>query len=291
MLVATVLALSSAVLHAGWNLVAKRSGDPFLALWSQFLLAGLIGAVVLVAGGGMPSGAWPWALLSAGAHVPYVVALGWAYHHGDFSLAYPIARGGGALLAAIGGVVLLGDELRPLSFVAIGVVVGGMWLLASGAHLGHVLAALTVAASISVYTVSDSHAVREYDTRLYLFAGMLATGLTASVAAVVMGRGRDLLTMTRPQWEPRRGRRGDDHHRLRAGTDRRAPRPGGLRRRVARVERADRRVRRPPHAARVTRPAAAGRGSPDRGRSHPARDVALTVVSTSSTTLSHRRSR
>jgi hypothetical protein len=39
-LVATVLALIAAVLHAGWNLVAKRSVDPYLALWGQFLLAG-----------------------------------------------------------------------------------------------------------------------------------------------------------------------------------------------------------------------------------------------------------
>lgn len=200
MLLATVLALSSATLHAGWNLFAKRSGDPFLALWSQFLLAGLISAVVLVVGGGVPAGAWTWAVVSALAHVPYVVALGWAYHHGDFSLAYPIARGGGALLAAIGGVAILGDELSPLSFVAIGVVVGGMWLLAVGADLGHVLAALTVAVSIGVYTVSDSHAVREYDTRLYLFAGMVAVGSAASVAALAMGRGRDLIAMTRPQW-------------------------------------------------------------------------------------------
>ena len=30
-----------------------------------------------------------------------------AYHHGDFSFAYPLARGGGALLAAIGGVLFL----------------------------------------------------------------------------------------------------------------------------------------------------------------------------------------
>lgn len=200
MLVATCLALASAGLHAGWNLFAKRSGDPFLALWSQFLLAALGSAVVLVAGGGVPAGAWTWAFVSAGAHVPYVVALGWAYHHGDFSLAYPIARGGGALLAALGGVVVLGDELRALSLVAIAVVAAAMWLLAVGADRAQVLAALSVAVAIGVYTVSDSHAVRTYDTRLYVFAGMVATGITASASAVALGRGRGLLTMSAAQW-------------------------------------------------------------------------------------------
>ena len=45
-------------------------------------------------------------------HVPYLAGLAAAYEHGDFSLAYPIARGGGAMLAGIGGIVLLGDELN-----------------------------------------------------------------------------------------------------------------------------------------------------------------------------------
>ncbi|HRE02488.1 MAG TPA: EamA family transporter [Ilumatobacteraceae bacterium] len=200
MVLATALALSSAVLHAGWNLFAKRSSDPFLALWSQFLIAGVIGVVVLLVGGGVPTGVWVWAAISATAHIPYVVALGWAYHHGDFSLAYPIARGGGALFAAIGGIAILGDDLRAMSLVAIGVVAFGMWMLAWGAAPGHVLAALTVAVSIGVYTVSDSHAVREHDAPLYVFAGIAAVGVAASVTALAMGRGRDLIAMARPQW-------------------------------------------------------------------------------------------
>src|SRR5262245_2471315 len=118
MLLATVYALTAAVLHAGWNLFAKRSGDPFIALWGQFLFAGVIGAVVLLVGGGVPAGAWTWALISAAVHIPYLVALGWAYRHGDFSLAYPIARGGGALLAAIGGILILDDDLAWPSLVA-----------------------------------------------------------------------------------------------------------------------------------------------------------------------------
>ena len=46
MVVATLLALAAAVLHALWNLVAKRSDDPFTALWGQFFVAGIIGSFV-----------------------------------------------------------------------------------------------------------------------------------------------------------------------------------------------------------------------------------------------------
>ncbi len=200
MLLATVLALASAVLHAGWNLAAKRSVDPFLALWGQFLLAGTIGAVLLAVTGGLPAGVWWWALGSALFHVPYIVALGWAYRHGDFSLAYPLARGGGALLAAIGGLVFLGDDLSPLSMAAIAVVVSGMALLAWGAAPAQVAAALCVAVSIGGYTLFDSHAAREYERFTYVFASQAATAVTATLTGVAMGRARDLLTLPRAAW-------------------------------------------------------------------------------------------
>lgn len=200
MLLATVLALIAAVLHAGWNLVAKRSVDPYLALWGQFLLAGIISGVVLLVAGGLPAGAWWWALGSGMFHIPYVVALGWAYHHGDFSLAYPIARGGGALLAAIGGIVLLGDDLSVLGLVAILVVVSGMGLLARGAARDQVAAALVVACSIGGYTLFDSHAAREYHTFMYVFATQVVTAGTATVTGVLMGRARDLMRVPRAAW-------------------------------------------------------------------------------------------
>lgn len=200
MLFATLLALSAAVLHAGWNLIAKRSADPFLALWGQFLLAGCVGAVGLLVVGGVPVGVWPWAAGSALAHVPYVLGLAWAYRHGDFSLAYPVARGGGALVAAIGGVVLLHDVLSPLSVVALLVVVGGMAQLARGAPRAQVAAALVVAMSIGSYTLFDSRAVREYPALQYIFAGAVAVGCAASITGLALGRGGDLARLTRSVW-------------------------------------------------------------------------------------------
>lgn len=200
MLLATVLALVSAVLHAGWNLVAKRSGDPYLALWGQFLLAGAISAVLLLVFDPPPAAAWWFAAGSAACHVPYVVALGWAYRHGDFSLAYPIARGGGALLAAIGGVLVLGDDLSLPAIGAIVVVVSGMVLLAWGASPPQVVAALIVASSIGGYTLFDSHAAREYQTFTYVFASHVASAIGATITGVAMGRGRDLLAIPRLAW-------------------------------------------------------------------------------------------
>jgi multidrug transporter EmrE-like cation transporter len=175
MLLATVLALASAVLHAGWNLVAKRSVDAYIALWGQFLLAGVISGALLLVVEPPPAASWWFAAGSAACHVPYVVALGWAYRHGDFSLAYPIARGGGALLAAIGGVLVLGDQLSTAAIAAILVVVSGMVLLARGAASAQVAAALVVAASIGGYTLFDSHADRRAWRRAACSAALART--------------------------------------------------------------------------------------------------------------------
>ena len=170
-------------------------------------------------------------------HVPYVVALAWAYRHGDFSLAYPIARGGGALLAAIGGVVMLGDDLSPLSIAAILVVVSGMALLAWGAEPAQVAAALVVACSIGGYTLFDSHAAREYGKFKYVFASQVVTATTATVTGLALRRGRRSVRTPAAGVGADGGRSGDDDRRLRARARRRSPRTGRLRGR-ARASRA-----------------------------------------------------
>ncbi len=200
MFVATVLALSSAGLHATWNLVAKRSTDPFLALWGQFFASALVAAVVLVATGGLPAAAWGLAAASGAVHLPYLVALAHAYGRGDFAVAYPLARGGGALLAGLGGIVLLDDDLNAWSLTAILVVVAGMALLSVGAAPAQVRAALFVALTIGAYTTIDSHAARTVSGVGYVFAVFAAGGAAVTVYGAATGRGAAMATAFRSGW-------------------------------------------------------------------------------------------
>jgi drug/metabolite transporter (DMT)-like permease len=200
MLVATILALASAGMHAGWNLVAKRSTDRFAALWGQFAVAGMIGAVAIAITRDLPAAAWGWAAITGAVHVPYLVALASAYDHGDFSLAYPIARGGGALLAGIGGIVLLGDELSVLGVIAIAVVTVGMVLLSLGAEASQVMTALFVAVTIGIYTTVDSHAAREVGGNTYVFAVFVSCGLLVSIYGLAAGRGPSLQRSLPGSW-------------------------------------------------------------------------------------------
>lgn len=200
MLLATVFALSAAVLHAGWNLIAKRAIDPFLALWGQFLLAAMLSLPLALAAGGLPLAGWGWASLSGLVHLPYVLGLAWAYRHGDFSLAYPVARGGGALVAALGGVLLLDDRLGAWSVVAIGLVVVGLCLLAMGAPARQLTAALLVAGTIGTYTTIDSHAARRFEGVAYVFAAFVMIGGTVTIWGLASGRGRALATIGADAW-------------------------------------------------------------------------------------------
>lgn len=204
MLIATVLALTAAVLHAGWNLIAKRAVDPFLALWGQFLVAGLLSAPVVVVGTivghGLDAAAWGWAAVTGAVHAPYVAALARAYRQGDFSLAYPLARGGGALLAAIGGVTLLDDRLSGWAIGSIVLTVAGMSLLAAGARRDQIAPALLVALTIGVYTTVDSHAARGSGGVLYVFGAFVTTGATVSVVGLLSGRRTALAEVGADAW-------------------------------------------------------------------------------------------
>jgi multidrug transporter EmrE-like cation transporter len=179
---ATVLALTAAVLHAGWNLAVKVRGDRLAFLCVQFFVGGAIGLVLLVLLGDVTEVAWGWSLVSAGIHVPYLLLLALAYRHGDFSLVYPLARGGGALMAALGGALLLDDHLSAPAWLAILIVGGGLVSLAAPAASGPAVgAACALAFVIGAYTITDAHGARVSRAASYGLATFAADTLAAAV--------------------------------------------------------------------------------------------------------------
>jgi len=201
MITATFLALGAAVLHAGWNLSVKHAdGDRFLALWGQFTVTGVVAIVGLFLVGGIPAAGYPWAALTALVHVPYCAFLARAYARGEFSLVYPVARGGGALVAGIGGVIFLGDHLSVGGVVAIVVVAGGLALLAGRAGWAQLLDAGVVALTIGVYSTSDARGVRVSHTAAYALATFACMGVSISAFGLASGRGPAMRVAARQHW-------------------------------------------------------------------------------------------
>ncbi|MFL6243268.1 MAG: EamA family transporter [Acidimicrobiia bacterium] len=201
MVAATFLALGSAVLHATWNLLVKTSSDRLVAAWGLYLTGGLLFLPVFLVIDRPGADALPFLAASSVVHVVYVVALTRAYRHGDFSFAYPLARGGGALFAAIGGVLFLADSLSGLAWLAIAIVVGGLAsLVRPGVSRVALLWAGLTAATIGIYTTLDAAGARRSSGLGYGIAIVLGAGLVLSAAIVASGRAGRLGPAIEREW-------------------------------------------------------------------------------------------
>jgi len=198
---ALALVLAAAVLHAGWNALAKRGSDPlaFLALCSCVaapILAPL--AVPWLWRDGLPARAMPFVLGTIALHVLYFYALGRAYSTGAYSIVYPIARGLGVALVPVGAYVLLDERLSPIGVVGIvGVVAGVITLhqvgqrhaVATGAPLGAATVwALITGLSIAAYSLNDKAGVARLHPVPYMLLMEAGCGLVLLPAALLTRR-------------------------------------------------------------------------------------------------------
>ena len=201
MVAATFLALGSATLHAAWNLLVKTSSDRLIAAWGLYVSGGLLFLPVFLVVDRPGADTLPFLVVSSMVHVVYVVALTRAYRHGDFSFAYPLSRGGGALLAAIGGVLFLADTLSALAWLAIAVVVGGLAsLVRPGMSRVALLWAGLTATMIGIYTTLDAAGARRSSGLGYGVALVLGAGLLLTAAIVGSGRAARLGPALRQEW-------------------------------------------------------------------------------------------
>jgi drug/metabolite transporter (DMT)-like permease len=197
---AIALVLVAAVLHAGWNVLLKTSGDTLTtavrlqAIGTAILLP--IGIVAWFANG-MPAVsavAVGIALVSALFEAAYFVFLASAYRRGALSLVYPLARGSAPLVAVAIGLVLLGEQLVPLAMVGVACLLAGILLVArpwqalqaAGAHQrGAIGFALLTGGSIAAYSALDRLGVRE--TEPWIYGSILAVAASIFTATAVIG--------------------------------------------------------------------------------------------------------
>ena len=137
---ALALVFTAALLHALWNVVAKKTGgDARFALMAAALL------VVVWA----PLGVWfgwhevprwgatEWAVLLASAlvHVVYFTTLLRGYRLADLTVVYPVARGTGPLLASLGALLWLGESMSLVAACGVAGVAVGVFFIAGGPGL------------------------------------------------------------------------------------------------------------------------------------------------------------
>jgi drug/metabolite transporter (DMT)-like permease len=204
MVIAAVLA--AAVLHAGWNAIAKSSDDR-LGLFARSSMTSLALAIVLCVLTPLPQVAsWPWLIASALIHTLYNIGLVAAYRLGDFNQAYPVARGIGPLLVAVVAAMFLGEPLPPvptagvvLIAAAIGVLGLTPWhkVAQNRAAIG---AAVLTGVTIAAYTIIDGIGVRLSGSPVGYLAWMLGLHCATVVAAAHFSRRRAPAGQTRAGW-------------------------------------------------------------------------------------------
>ena len=176
---ALLLVLLAGVIHASWNIAAKKAGGD-----ARF--AAFTGTVMMVFWA--PLGLWlgidelprwgraEWLLLVASAllHTLYYIVLLRGYRKADLTVVYPLARGSGPLLSSLAAIVLLGEQVTALGFLGIAGVIFGVFLVAGGPGLWRVshdaqhalrvrkgmAYGLLSGAFIAGYTVVDGYAVK-----------------------------------------------------------------------------------------------------------------------------------
>lgn len=151
-------ALATAVSHA---LIA--GGRDKLAVQAWIRLIGLGFALPLVAMSPVPTiELLGWLVLAAAAHGLYQATLIGSYRASEFAAAYPIARGTGLLLTALGGLLLLAEQVPVAQVVGIALIAAGILAIARFGGINRRGLALALATGVltAVYSLVDAHAMR-----------------------------------------------------------------------------------------------------------------------------------
>ncbi|WP_454907490.1 EamA family transporter [Variovorax gossypii] len=176
---AFALILLAGIIHAGWNIVAKKANGDSRFSFQTSVFNMLIWAPVgitlgwnVVPGWGVTE--WGFVVLSGVLHIFYFVVLLRGYRKSDLTVVYPLARGSGPLLSSLVAVLFLGEKISLLGVAGIAGVVLGVFLVAGGpklwrkahdpvqrerVHKGIRYGVLT-GGFIAAYTVADSYAVK-----------------------------------------------------------------------------------------------------------------------------------
>jgi multidrug transporter EmrE-like cation transporter len=207
---ALLLVLGAAVLHAGWNALTKRAGDPVVFLWWVGVLASALYApiaLVILARHGFSAAAVPFVIGTIVLHALYFFTLGRAYATGDFSVVYPIARGLGVALVPMAALALWDERLSPLGTLGVILVASGIFFLhwRPGAWTATAFLAsgtgwaLATGVLIASYSLLDKAGVARLHPLAYIW--LMEMGSCALLTPVALAKG-DLL---RREWRLNRG--------------------------------------------------------------------------------------
>jgi len=121
---ALALVVLAGLIHAVWNIAAKKAGgDARFAAFSSLLGTVIWAPVGLWFGWNVVPGwgavEWAFVAVSGVLHVLYYVTLLRGYRRADLTVVYPMARGSGPLLSSLAAILLLGERITAFGLLRI----------------------------------------------------------------------------------------------------------------------------------------------------------------------------
>jgi len=202
-LIATMLALASAFLHAAFGALQKGRHDPWLsrgAIDAAYCLMAAPFALFVVP--------WPepqmWPLFAGiwVIHTGYKLLQAFTYVKGAYTVVYPVVRGTGPMITVVGAYLIFGEVFSPVQWAGVGVLLLGIFGLAVynlryleqgrdtlGLALG--LAVMT-GVFVALYTTIDAYGIRAAATPMGFLAWFFfIDGIVFPIIAAVRWRRMD----------------------------------------------------------------------------------------------------
>lgn len=217
---ALALVVLAGLIHACWNIAAKKvGGDKRFAFFCSVLLAlvwaplGLWMAWRDLPGWGLAE--WLAIMVSGVIHVGYFLVLLRGYRSADLTVVYPLARGSGPLLSSTVAILFLGEQLSAWGGLGIAAVVAGVFLIAGGPGLfaaaqdparrdrvrTGIFFGIATGVFIAGYTVVDGWAVKTLGVSPVLVDYIGNLFRIVLLMPLVLGDLPELKSMWRAQWK------------------------------------------------------------------------------------------
>ncbi len=199
-----LLIILSSLLHAAWNLVAKKHAGNYSLIYLSFCIGFVLCLPLAIDRFDLYSD-WqamlPMIIATGVLHAVYGFLLTFTYKNGDISTLYPIVRGSGIAGAVLLAIFVLNEALPITSKVGVASVICGIAILSyrrnrKQTSLKGILLALACGAVIMSYTILDKVIVNKVDPFVLLLTSQFISA-TAFLPYVLLKRKKEMVLTLR----------------------------------------------------------------------------------------------
>lgn len=170
-LLAVIIIVISAFMHATWNYYAKISNGGKAFVWLYQAIGAVLYAPIVIVFFFTQDLSLTWLeigfmILSGVLHLSYSLILQKGYKEGDLSLVYPVARGMAPIIVSVFAVIIFNEHISKLGMVGIALIIISVFIISGGLKVFKsrkasisIIYGLLTSLAIASYTLFDKGAL------------------------------------------------------------------------------------------------------------------------------------